>query len=195
MPTHAMNTEWIRLQSIPPEGIIKQYTSRELWESIFTEFTVPCVVVDELVATVEILPQNDGVFFKGSLRGTLAMPCDRCTEESRITLNENFAGFEVYPDENFPGPVNDDDSLLHEGHETDEAVIRPAEKGNGLEINPLAYAWEELSLALPVKPLCSPECKGLCPVCGCNNNTDTCNCEQSQGDSRFAALRKIKISR
>ena len=187
-----MNTQWLRLQSIPPEGLVKRYDSKELWASIFDEFTITCSVVDELVATVEILPQSDGVLFKGSLSGNVAMPCDRCTEEGHFALNEQFSGFEVYPDEDPSGAESAEDALLAE---SDEAVIRPAVKGNGLEINPLAYAWQELSLALPVKPLCRSNCKGLCPACGCNYNTDTCDCEQDQGDPRLADLRNLRISR
>lgn len=185
-----MRSQWIRLQSIPPEGIVMQYDSPKLWASIFEEFHIPCTVVDGLVATIDVLPQAEGVLLRGSLRGTLALPCDRCTEESRIALDERFSGFEVYPGETMP---DNEEGIF--AQETDEAVIRPAEKGNGLEINPLAYAWEELSLALPIKPLCKPDCKGLCPTCGCNKNTETCSCEEKQGDPRLAVLRGLKLPR
>jgi uncharacterized protein len=35
---------------------------------------------------------------------------------------------------------------------------------------------EEIILDYPVKPLCSPSCKGLCPKCGKNLNEGVCNC-------------------
>lgn len=35
---------------------------------------------------------------------------------------------------------------------------------------------ESLLLALPVKPLCRPDCRGLCPRCGMNLNEGPCRC-------------------
>lgn len=34
----------------------------------------------------------------------------------------------------------------------------------------------EIILDYPIKPLCSPDCKGLCPHCGKNLNKGECNC-------------------
>lgn len=34
--------------------------------------------------------------------------------------------------------------------------------------------FEELSMAFPTKPLCKPDCKGLCPVCGYDLNEGDC---------------------
>ena len=36
---------------------------------------------------------------------------------------------------------------------------------------------EQFVLTLPMKPLCSDDCKGLCPVCGTNLNRGTCDCK------------------
>jgi uncharacterized protein len=35
---------------------------------------------------------------------------------------------------------------------------------------------EEIILDYPLKPLCSPRCKGLCPKCGKNLNEGGCSC-------------------
>ena len=35
---------------------------------------------------------------------------------------------------------------------------------------------EEIILDYPLKPLCKPDCKGLCPKCGRNLNEGACNC-------------------
>jgi len=51
---------------------------------------------------------------------------------------------------------------------------------------------EQLYLALPMKPLCQEQCKGLCPVCGANRNRETCNCQQQWEDPRMAALAEWK---
>ena len=53
---------------------------------------------------------------------------------------------------------------------------------------------EQLHLALPMKPLCSETCKGLCPQCGTNLNTGSCNCDPRWEDPRLAALKALKES-
>jgi uncharacterized protein len=51
---------------------------------------------------------------------------------------------------------------------------------------------EQFYLALPMKPLCRDDCRGLCPVCGLNRNRETCSCETAWVDPRMDALRKWK---
>lgn len=38
-------------------------------------------------------------------------------------------------------------------------------------------ATDDISLELPIRVVCSEDCKGLCPVCGVNLNKETCDCE------------------
>ena len=52
---------------------------------------------------------------------------------------------------------------------------------------------EQFQLALPMKPLCREDCKGLCPNCGMNLNTGTCDCNVKWEDPRLAALKAIKL--
>jgi uncharacterized protein len=52
---------------------------------------------------------------------------------------------------------------------------------------------EQLLLALPLKPLCREDCRGLCPACGANRNQMDCGCaaETATLDPRWAALAKL----
>ena len=50
---------------------------------------------------------------------------------------------------------------------------------------------EQFYLALPMKPLCQPDCRGLCPVCGVNRNRDACSCQTEWVDPRFEALKRL----
>nr|CRH05318.1 Conserved protein of unknown function [Candidatus Magnetococcus massalia] len=52
---------------------------------------------------------------------------------------------------------------------------------------------EELQLKLPMLPLCSEACKGLCPRCGVDLNKQGCSCETGHEESPFAALKQLKI--
>ena len=50
---------------------------------------------------------------------------------------------------------------------------------------------DEMFLSLPLRNLCSDECKGLCPKCGCNKNEKECNCVTKEIDPRWAILKKF----
>ncbi|HRY29393.1 MAG TPA: DUF177 domain-containing protein [Elusimicrobiota bacterium] len=52
---------------------------------------------------------------------------------------------------------------------------------------------QALLLAIPPKPLCRANCKGLCPKCGKNLNQGVCGCPSRPGESPFAKLRDLKI--
>jgi uncharacterized protein len=50
---------------------------------------------------------------------------------------------------------------------------------------------ERIQLAVPMKPLCRPECRGLCPQCGADWNRERCNCAAETVDPRWEALRDL----
>ena len=50
---------------------------------------------------------------------------------------------------------------------------------------------EQIMLALPLKPLCRADCKGLCPQCGARNDGEGCRCEPPV-DPRLEVLRGLK---
>jgi uncharacterized protein len=47
---------------------------------------------------------------------------------------------------------------------------------------------EQVLLSLPARTLCRQDCKGLCPRCGQNLNSDVCTCDAAPVDPRWAAL-------
>ena len=51
-----------------------------------------------------------------------------------------------------------------------------------------------LLLSVPMKPLCSEDCKGLCPACGADLNEGECGCHMKRIDARWEALSKIALS-
>jgi uncharacterized protein len=50
---------------------------------------------------------------------------------------------------------------------------------------------EQFYLALPMKPLCRPDCRGLCPVCGINRNHESCTCQTEWTDPRLEGLKRF----
>jgi len=55
-----------------------------------------------------------------------------------------------------------------------------------IDLMPLAR--EAILLDLPLAPVCSPDCRGLCPTCGADLNPGPCQCAPDSGDPRWAAL-------
>lgn len=47
---------------------------------------------------------------------------------------------------------------------------------------------DEIASQMTMKPLCKPDCKGLCPQCGKNKNVDDCSCKQDEVDPRLQIL-------
>jgi len=52
-------------------------------------------------------------------------------------------------------------------------------------------ATDELALSIPAVPVCRPDCKGLCPICGTDLNMDPCDGHGEESDSPFAVLRDL----
>jgi uncharacterized protein len=72
----------------------------------------------------------------------------------------------------------------------DEEVLRfdcPEGKANLVEL-----VAEQIYLALPLKPVCRADCKGLCPHCGANRNEASCGCQADWIDPRLAPLQRLR---
>ena len=134
----------------------------------------------------------DAVRFKGSvartghnlmLRGTaLGMfkaTCSRCLAE--FTQRFELPVAVTYVLEAAPG-----DSI-----EEDEGVGEAQLSYDGVDIDLVPPVRNELIIAAPVKPLCSLECRGLCPGCGVDLNEDSCRCEEQTVDPRLAPLKDV----
>ena len=148
------------------------------------EFGVAGSIQEPLRAEFTVFVQEDGVLIRGSVTGKASVSCTRCAEDSVVVVNQQVDTYE-------PFPTDDADEAL----EVDGELLREAPTGQGIEMNLAALAWEELLLALPMKPLCDPACKGLCPQCGINRNLASCSCGDDAGDPRMAPLRGLKVGR
>lgn len=58
-----------------------------------------------------------------------------------------------------------------------------------LETRPIVL--EQLHLGVPMKPLCKPECAGLCNRCGADLNEGPCPCGQAD-DPRWTKLKMLR---
>jgi uncharacterized protein len=63
-------------------------------------------------------------------------------------------------------------------------------RGEGLELEDVLR--EQILLALPLKTICTENCRGLCPHCGKNLNLEQCSCAEPLEDERWSALKDIR---
>ena len=61
----------------------------------------------------------------------------------------------------------------------------------GFQLNVEDLLISEIVTSWPMKILCKPDCKGICPICGRDLNTGTCDCDTFVPDPRMAAIKDI----
>jgi len=104
--------------------------------------------------------------------------CDRCAKEFQSVIKSNYRMVYLFR-------VNFDD----EESEKEEVVyIHPETDKIDLDKDIRDYAV----LAVPMKNLCSDDCKGLCTKCGKNLNDGNCNCTEENVDPRWEPIQKLK---
>lgn len=79
--------------------------------------------------------------------------------------------------------------FVKEGNQLVEDEDEHSFKGDEIDLTEIVL--NEIAAEIPMKPLCSENCKGLCPVCGKNNNRSNCNCKVGEVDSRLQILKKL----
>ncbi len=73
-----------------------------------------------------------------------------------------------------------------EGDDSDTILLVPDMK---LDIDEFLYT--EVIVSLPMKHLCSKDCKGVCSKCGKNLNDGKCDCPEKEIDPRLSALAEL----
>jgi len=137
----------------------------------------------DLVAPVTgqayLMRTQDGIVAKVDLSTAVRLECSRCLEPFEHPISAHFE--EAYhPSVNLttgvPLPAGEDQALQIDEHHV---------------LNLTETARQYLLTAMPVKPVCRPDCKGLCPDCGANLNAEECRCSEEPVSSPFAALASL----
>jgi uncharacterized protein len=127
---------------------------------------------------LHVVRDGQDVVVTGELAASVPLTCSRCLEEFRAEVRPAVdARFVPRPAPAHAVELGADDLDL-DFYENDE-------------LNLDLLVETETTLALPMKPLCRPECRGLCPVCGGNRNHTPCTCDTRASDPRLAALRNL----
>jgi uncharacterized protein len=117
----------------------------------------------------------------GTTTTELELGCSRCLEAFRMPVNASF-DLRFYPASAM--------SAVPDREVADEDLETSYYHDEQIDLNQVLR--EQFYLALPMKPLCGDDCKGLCPTCGTNLNTGACDCAPQWEDPRLAVLKQLK---
>jgi uncharacterized protein len=134
----------------------------------------------------------------------LSAPCKRClkvvaliepVELVRTFVPRGEAKVEVHDADAKRGPAQrkqaQDPDAESDGSFALEQADEDTYAGKELDLRPAVR--EQILLSLPSAPVCSDDCKGLCPSCGKDLNEGECGCDRTVMDPRWAALKGIQL--
>ena len=169
---------------LPLESILEEPVSFECdlavpLEAIDRE---PLVALSPLSLAGEARRIEGGYALDARLAYAGQLECSRCLASYPFEESEEFSLL-LYPSSKRPTEEvelspGDLDVLYY-----DEPIVR---------LSPIAE--ERVQMALPMKPLCRPDCRGLCPSCGkdLNSQDGPCACVRETVDPRWDALKALR---
>jgi uncharacterized protein len=162
----------IRVSEIVDEGLLVANPG---------DFPAPFADRSWRLEDVRLRVSRDGadVVVVGDLRARVPLVCGRCLDEFRVEIHPRVDARYV-PRPAVPGDdtelgADDLDLDFYDNDQLDLATLIET----------------EATLALPMKPLCRVDCRGLCPVCGGNRNVAPCTCQTRPPDPRLAVLKDV----
>lgn len=180
----------IEVAKIPEEGLSLEYcegvesfpTLAEIAASGECEFLAP------VTARVRVVRAYDMVEVEGEVASSVRLACSRCLGAYEAPLTASFA---LTYTEELPR-VEDEEGEGEVELDADEMGLILI---HGDEIDLREAVEEQVVLALPLRPLCRQDCKGLCSRCGADLNNGECGCDRADFNIKFAALKDFKVAK
>ena len=122
------------------------------------------------------------VRLQGTLNARAKVDCDRCLKSIAVPVEAEF-------DVRYVPAADYEETAARELQEEDLSFSVFADEAIDLD----ELVREQVLLALPTRALCSEDCKGFCPVCGANRNTQSCDCETVETDPRWDSLKNLRF--
>ena len=114
---------------------------------------------------------------RGHYHATVPAVCGRCEDTCSVDLEGDVhANLLLGSPPDLPGEAD-----LTAAQMDDSYLV-------GDTVEPLELLREQVLLDLPPRPLCRPDCRGICPTCGADRNHEPCGCDATTADPRLAVL-------
>ena len=159
----------IEIFDIPEEGL-----DIELEETPEVE---DVKITQSFKAFLRIEKKAHEVFVDGLVTGEIELRCSRCLREFRQPIR-SLVKVIYHPIEE----LNREELVELKSEEMDIDFYKEG------YIDTKDIIRDQILLNIPMKPLCSEDCKGICPICGTDLNEFTCECEKKEIDPRLASL-------
>ncbi len=178
----------LRIEQIKEEGLDLEFEEQPEVFPVLSEMINQgeCNFIAPLKTVLRAIRIDDMIDVKGNINTVVRLACGRCLKEYETPLKSQFDLTYVHrlPD-------------FQEDEQADEIEVSAAEMGliyfEGEDIDLQDGIQEQVIVALPVRALCSENCKGLCAECGKDLNAGDCGCNRQPPDNRFAALKNLKL--
>jgi uncharacterized protein len=172
----------INVVTIPEEGLSFDLSENgKSFQACFQYIDNPDFSLREVDIKCQISNTSGTIFIKGNLSVLFGINCSRCLEDVGLPSSGDFA-YTLVPTKQ---EIKEDVELKAEELEISYY------QDDFIDLTPIIC--EQIILLIPIKPLCSEECKGLCPHCGSNLNTASCNCQLEFVDQRLAVLKNYRV--
>ena len=116
------------------------------------------------------------IYLKADVQTSGNFQCDRCLDDFAQELSASYRVFYMY-------------------NNNEGAKFPPEEiqfvTSDTIDIDLTDDVCQMVLLSVPLKLLCTEECKGLCPHCGSNWNHNLCDCKEEIGDPRLQGLQDL----
>lgn len=134
---------------------------------------------EQVSGSVSLLRTDHGVLVEAHLEGVQREVCGRCLRDVEAPLRLDI-------EEEFFATVDESTGAALPPRDDPEAFLLDANHVLDLE-EAVRQCW---TAALPMRTLCQPDCRGLCPRCGHDLNEVACSCGPEE-DERWSALREL----
>lgn len=131
-------------------------------------------------AEIRLTRTRQGILVQGNFRSEAELTCDRCLKTFLTPVE-----FDI--EEEFVPTVDVNTGRWLQLEETDPALL--IDEHHLLDLEEILR--QAIYLALPMHPVCRPDCQGLCPSCGQDRNEGTCECREDEIDPRWEGLRAL----
>jgi len=180
----------ILIEQIKEEGLVFEF------EKSAAAFPVLAEMVDngewEFSAPIRIALRaqriGDMVEIDGDIETSVRLPCSRCLQPFEIPLKSRFAL--TYQHRATDGIADTEPQEVELSAEDMGIVYFQGEK-----IDLKDPIQEQVVMEYPLRGLCKPGCKGLCPKCGADLNEDLCDCDRRSPPGKFAVLKNLKLDK
>lgn len=162
------------------------------------DFPAPSGIGDEVIGVKEGDPVRvagsfdsivDGLVFTGRLTAPVRAECTRCLTPLKRDWSVDVTAFFPYEAPGADPRAQGGEVDIVAGEEESEDTYPLLQGGAFADLE--ALLRDTLVEALPLQPLCRPDCRGLCPQCGADLNEDPDH-HHDVTDIRFAALAGLK---